>query len=101
MTETSPNGAECSRSAIVIGSSRVPNRKTAVVIAEDPGSTILYAISNVTLCIIILFLVTGSQLRCDVIVDRIESIAIETTTHELYLDDSPEEFVIRAMNDEG
>ena len=49
----------------------------------------------------IMILVTGSQLRCDVIVDRIESIAIETTTHELYLDDSPEEFVIRAMNDEG
>ena len=45
--------------------------------------------------------VSGNQLRCDVIVDAINSLAIETTTHELYLDDSPEEFVIRAMNDEG
>ena len=44
---------------------------------------------------------SGNQLRCDVIVDVINSLAIETTTHELYLDDSPEEFVIRAMNDEG
>ena len=49
----------------------------------------------------LLFSVSGAKLRCDVIVDEIYSIAIETTTHELYLDDSPEEFVIRAMNEEG
>ena len=35
------------------------------------------------------------------IVDEIKTIDVETTTHELYLDDSPEEFVIRGMNDEG
>ena len=51
--------------------------------------------------IIYIFVVSGAKLRCDVIVDEIYSIAIETTTHELYLDDSPEEFVIRAMNEEG
>ena len=44
---------------------------------------------------------TGQQLRCDVIIDDIETIAIETTTRELYLDDSPEEIEIRAMNEEG
>lgn len=46
-------------------------------------------------------LVTMSELRCDVIVDDISSIDIETTTKELYLDDSPEEFVLRGMNEEG
>ena len=49
----------------------------------------------------VLFTVTGEELRCDVIVDKIQAIEIETTTHELYLDDSPEEFVMRAVNDEG
>ena len=45
--------------------------------------------------------VTGQQLRCDVIIDQIQAIEIETTTKELYLDDSPEEFVLRANNDKG
>ena len=35
------------------------------------------------------------------IVDEIHMIEIETTTHELFLDDSPEEFIIRASNEEG
>ena len=45
--------------------------------------------------------VSGLQLRCDVIVDEIYKIEIETQTHELFLDDSPEEFLIRASNEEG
>jgi len=45
--------------------------------------------------------VTGQQLRCDVIVDDIAKIEIVTTTKELYLDDTPEEFEIRAINQEG
>jgi len=48
-----------------------------------------------------LFAVTGQPLRCDVIVDEIVKIEIETTTKELFLDDSPEEFVLRAVNDKG
>jgi len=40
-------------------------------------------------------------LRCDVIVDEIVKVEIETTTKELFLDDSPEEFVLRAVNDKG
>jgi len=47
------------------------------------------------------YAVTGQPLRCDVIVDEIVSIEIETTTKELFLDDSPEEFVLRAVNDKG
>jgi len=45
--------------------------------------------------------VTGQPLRCDVIVDEIVKVEIETTTKELFLDDSPEEFVLRAVNDKG
>jgi len=48
-----------------------------------------------------LFTVTGQPLRCDVIVDEIVKVEIETTTKELFLDDSPEEFVLRAVNDKG
>lgn len=42
-----------------------------------------------------------NKLRCDVIVDVIETLAIETTTHELFLDDSPEMLELRAANEEG
>jgi len=49
----------------------------------------------------VLFSVTGQPLRCDVIVDEIVKVEIETTTKELFLDDSPEEFVLRAVNDKG
>ena len=45
--------------------------------------------------------VSHQQLRCDVIIDVIDNIYLETTTHELYLDDSPEEFLIRARNQDG
>jgi hypothetical protein len=47
------------------------------------------------------FPVTGQPLRCDVFVDQITKVEIETTTKELFLDDSPEEFVMRAANDKG
>ena len=50
----------------------------------------------------LLFLVvSGQQLRCDVIVDVIDAIDIETTTRELYLEDSPEQFKLRGLDDEG
>ncbi len=44
---------------------------------------------------------SGQQVRCDVIVDKIDAIDIETTTRELYLEDSPEQFVLRGLDDEG
>ena len=47
------------------------------------------------------FSVSGQKLRCDVIVDVIHSIEIETTTRELYLEDSPESFSVRGVDDEG
>ena len=49
----------------------------------------------------VFFLVSGQQVRCDVIVDVIRAIDIETTTKELYLEDSPEQFLLRGLDDEG
>lgn len=40
-------------------------------------------------------------LTCNVIVDDIYSIEMETTTRELYLDDSPLQLVITAHDNEG
>jgi len=56
---------------------------------------------NTLLILTCLISVTGQPLRCDVIVDEIVRVEIETTTKELFLDDSPEEFVLRAVNDKG
>ena len=41
------------------------------------------------------------MLRCDVIVDAIAAIKIVTVTRELYLDDSPEQFEVKALDLEG
>lgn len=60
---------------------RVPERVTAFLLAESQQ--------------------TGEILRCDVIVDSITSIVIETTTRELYLEDSPEKFQMLAHDDKG
>ncbi len=43
----------------------------------------------------------GHVLRVDVIVDRIFSLQIVTKTHELFLEEAPEEFSVRAYDDQG
>lgn len=48
-----------------------------------------------------LFLATGQVLRCDAIVDVISEIQIVSTTRELYLEDSPLELKINALDSEG
>lgn len=45
--------------------------------------------------------VTGQVLRCDAIVDIIHDIQIVSTTRELYLEDSPLELKIQALDSEG
>ncbi|NXU54806.1 PO210 protein, partial [Turnix velox] len=44
---------------------------------------------------------TGQVLRCDAIVDTIHAIQIVSTTRELYLEDSPLELKIQALDSEG
>ena len=46
-------------------------------------------------------LVTDHELRCDVKVDVINSIEIISRTRELYVDDSPLELMVRALDAEG
>ncbi|XP_023215501.1 nuclear pore membrane glycoprotein 210-like [Centruroides sculpturatus] len=44
---------------------------------------------------------TGLTLRCDVTVDVIHSISIVTTTREIFLEDAPVAFEVKAENDQG
>lgn len=44
---------------------------------------------------------TGQVLRCDAIVDLIHGIQIVSTTRELYLEDSPLELKVQALDSEG
>ncbi|XP_070565297.1 nuclear pore membrane glycoprotein 210-like isoform X2 [Ptychodera flava] len=75
------SGKACSNRAMVTALSTHPSRLNTIVFAEEQG--------------------TGHILRCDVIVDVIFSIDIVTTTRVLYLDNSPEQFEVRALDDEG
>ena len=43
----------------------------------------------------------GRILRTDVIADSISSLQILTKTHELYLEEAPEEFSVRAYDEHG
>ena len=43
----------------------------------------------------------GHVLRCDVIVDKIHRLQILTKTLELFLEEAPEEFDVRAYDDQG
>lgn len=45
--------------------------------------------------------VTGEILKCIVIVDTVFRIEIETTTRLLYLEDSPEEMIVRGYDSDG
>jgi nuclear pore complex protein Nup210 len=45
--------------------------------------------------------VTDHELRCDVKVDVIDSIEIVSRTRELYVDDSPLELMVRALDAKG
>lgn len=74
-------GSDCSSSVIVSAISKERKRNTAIVFAEDKRS--------------------GLILRCDVIVDVISSLNLVTTTRELYMEEAPEAFEVRAYDDQG
>ncbi|KAM7287795.1 nuclear pore membrane glycoprotein 210 [Ixodes scapularis] len=75
------NGDQCALQALVSAVSHHPARRTAIVTADNSA--------------------TGEVLRCDVIVDRVHSLNVTTTTRELLLDDSPEMMEVVAHNDQG
>ncbi|XP_068107947.1 nuclear pore membrane glycoprotein 210 [Hyperolius riggenbachi] len=71
----------CSQRAVVQARASHPTRLTSIIFAED--------------------IYTGQVLRCDAIVDIIHEIQIVSTTRELYLEDSPLELKIQALDSEG
>ncbi|KAM9324460.1 nuclear pore membrane glycoprotein 210 [Gastrophryne carolinensis] len=79
-----PVGADdqqCSQRALIQARASHPTRLTSIIFAED--------------------ILTGQVLRCDAIVDVINEIQIVSTTRELYLEDSPLELTIQALDSEG
>ncbi|XP_006264393.3 nuclear pore membrane glycoprotein 210-like [Alligator mississippiensis] len=75
------NGTTCSQRALLFAQSTQATKLSSVVIAEDR--------------------VTGHLLRCDVIVDVIDSIEIISRTREIYVEDAPLELTVRALDIEG
>ncbi|XP_014209952.1 nuclear pore membrane glycoprotein 210 [Copidosoma floridanum] len=70
----------CSTKVIVQTVTRELSRKTAIILAEDVN--------------------TGNFLRCDAIVDAIYSLDIVTTTRELFIEEAPEAFEVRAYDEQ-
>lgn len=74
-------GLKCSSKVVVSTISREQARNIAVVLAEDVH--------------------TRQMLRCDVIVDVIDSLSITTTARELFMEEAPEAFEVRAYDNQG
>ncbi|XP_060109889.1 nuclear pore membrane glycoprotein 210-like [Heteronotia binoei] len=75
------NGTACSWRALLTTCSTQATKLASVVIAEE--------------------IVTGRLLRCDVIVDLIDHVEIISRTREIYVEDSPLELSVRALDAEG
>ncbi|NXA43132.1 P210L protein, partial [Eudromia elegans] len=75
------NSTICSQKALLSAQSSQATKLSSVVVAEER--------------------VTGHLLRCDVIVDVIDSIEIVSRTREIYVEDSPLELTVRALDVEG
>lgn len=71
----------CSQRAVVSSVGRLSTRTMAIVLAEE--------------------VTTGQVFRADVIVDLIASLNVVTTTRELYMEEPPEMFEVRAYDAEG
>ncbi|KAF6076183.1 tropomyosin 3 [Phyllostomus discolor] len=75
------NSTLCSQKAVLTAESAQPIRLSSIILARE--------------------IVTDHELRCDVKVDVINSIEIISRTRELYVDDSPLELMVRALDAEG
>lgn len=71
----------CSAKVVVSTATKEAARNIAVVLAEEVH--------------------TKQNLRCDVIVDVIHALAITTTTKELFMEEAPEDFEVKAFDDQG
>ncbi|XP_063002325.1 nuclear pore membrane glycoprotein 210-like [Elgaria multicarinata webbii] len=75
------NSTVCSQKALLTTRSSQATKLASVVIAEE--------------------IVTGHVLRCDIIVDLIDRVEIISRTREIYVEDSPLELSVRALDAEG
>nr|XP_028566233.1 nuclear pore membrane glycoprotein 210-like isoform X2 [Podarcis muralis] len=75
------NGTACSQKALLTTCSTQATKLASVILAEET--------------------VTGHLLRCDVIVDLIDHVEIISRTREIYVEDSPLELSVRALDAEG
>ncbi|CAF1321374.1 unnamed protein product [Rotaria sordida] len=75
------NGENCSLHANIIAHTKQSLRSSATIYARD--------------------ILTGQSVRCDVIIDKIQTIEIIYTTTRLYLEDAPELFKLRAHDQHG
>uniref|UniRef100_A0A8C9LAN5 Nucleoporin 210 like n=1 Tax=Pavo cristatus TaxID=9049 RepID=A0A8C9LAN5_PAVCR len=75
------NGSACSQKALLSAQSTQPTKLSSAVVAEEHA--------------------TGHTLRCDVMVDVIDSIEILSRTREIYVEDSPLELAVRALDVRG
>ncbi|XP_034665021.1 nuclear pore membrane glycoprotein 210-like isoform X2 [Drosophila subobscura] len=73
--------SECANEAVVTVRTRERRRNTAIVLAEEVH--------------------TGAVLRCEVIVDIIACLNVRTTTRQLYLEEAPAIFELRAFDSQG
>ncbi|KAJ8968307.1 hypothetical protein NQ314_002368 [Rhamnusium bicolor] len=71
----------CSTKVAVSTITKEAARNIAVVLAED--------------------VYTKQMLRCDIIVDVIHKLLITTTTRELFMEEAPEDFEVKAYDDQG
>ncbi|KAM7055066.1 nuclear pore membrane glycoprotein 210-like [Molossus nigricans] len=74
-------GTLCSQKAVLVAEATQPIRLSSIILARE--------------------IVTDHELRCDVKVDVINRIEIISRTRELYVDDSPLELMVRALDAEG
>ncbi|KAF5275204.1 hypothetical protein FQR65_LT04236 [Abscondita terminalis] len=81
LTPFNDDNLDCSSKIIVSTITKERTRNMAVVLAED--------------------FYTNQVLRCDIIVDVIDSLDIITTTKELYVEEAPEAFEVRAYDSQG
>ncbi|XP_025022979.1 nuclear pore membrane glycoprotein 210-like [Python bivittatus] len=75
------NGTVCSQKALLTTRSLQATKLASVIVAEE--------------------IVTGHLLRCDIIVDLIDQVEIVSRTREIYVEDSPLELSVRALDAEG
>lgn len=72
---------KCSRKLIVSSTGQASTKTIAIVIGDDVNSE--------------------NSLRCDVILDKINTLDVKSKTRELYLNEAPEIFEIRALDSQG